>query len=855
MSGIRLFKLSLLGMALVLDLAGSAAGSQAPDSAPYYSALKSFNSNGEAFVADFRNGIRVIIEESYGIPLAAVNAVITLSDGPGSREVLSAAAESCAREIEPGILAVGGMVDASPGPGCIILKMVVPAEETAAVFEILGKFQPSWQAIPGRADFESVRKSAEDSVGSDFSGLLRFSLESIGKEAEKHSAQPALSSPGRGSISALVAAGSVQHEKLLEQIARYFPADREVSHLPMPGRTTEAASVEMNHSIDYENFATDLEFPVFTISFRIPSPGQARRTEVEILERIIGGGLAGLLRSDEENLALSFQYRSEIVDLDSVSYLVLSTAVRPDNFDRVEMMMLGTLSLLGQRELPASLVNRGKSLALLDRFRELDSLPSRADGWTGRLLLGNTVPDRGSSVQMISGIEAKALMAACSAFLHPDRAFVREFIPSGMKRSFNSETFRETLQILLPQSEAAAAKRLERYGYSELQSGFSVPEIPANVIPPELKKSSVLRGPDIHVYEQHNAPLVRLGVFYPGGDSSGDQNSAEMNRILVSSMLQHWSLNGLDPRIVALEGSGCLVEGVVNPDYSGFRATMLSPSFEWAFSELVKMIKAFPAEDSLPERMKYVRQFSAYLNNQADPESMLAELSPGPGTAMIRSGEASEKGTSPTLSGFFQYLSGIHPDIVIAGDVKGTSFLRGMVPILSNSGLSKLPKPTRRNRGTSKIKPLPVVLSGGYRCSLITSGLPGNSGREESLRIISSSLDGSGTSLDWIILVRNGYGIFSSKSDFEGKCDILPALRNLGARKFGEREFNQAKVRAITSFYLETERPEELLNSIIIRLLSGEEGDFIRQLLVDLKQVRVVEVESVLENLFGELQQ
>ena len=154
-----------------------------------------------------------------------------------------------------------------------------------------------------------------------------------------------------------------------------------------------------------------------------------------------------------------------------------------------------------------------------------------------------------------------------------------------------------------------------------------------------------------------------------------------------------------------------------------------------------------------------------------------------------------------------------------------------------------------------KTKPLIIPNGNSGYCRFVTSGIPGNSGLGESLRIISRAQDGTGTSVEWIILVNNGFGIISSRTSPDASktaCNPEELLSIIRKKKFSTREFNQAKVRAITSYHLETEDPFLMLNSITVALLSGERGDFIRQHLVDLIQVRVVETESVLETLFGE---
>ena len=112
-----------------------------------------------------------------------------------------------------------------------------------------------------------------------------------------------------------------------------------------------------------------------------------------------------------------------------------------------------------------------------------------------------------------------------------------------------------------------------------------------------------------------------------------------------------------------------------------------------------------------------------------------------------------------------------------------------------------------------------------------------------------------GTTFNDIIAEGKGYGIITSATDpteAGNSCRPELILKVLGNKKFSTRDFNQAKVRAITRFHLETQNPKLMLNYITVSVLSGMRGNFIRQHLVDLKRIRIIEAESIQETLFGE---
>ena len=850
---VRLSGLLLLGILLLVKPAW---GSQEPDAAPYFSAVNSISHNGDAYEAEFRNGMRVIIEESFGIPLAAITVLIAPIGGQSGEVQISNAAEFYQGKVESEIFALGGIVSAGTIRNFINFKIVVPAEEIRRALEILGGLEsvkPPETSPPSAADSFSREDIYFDL---DQSRIMELTLESVTRGRKEQGNGDRTFPTGGSVVSGLTIVGAVQHEKVLNYISEFFPKKRASSLLPLQGQNSAFDINSLNSSIDYAYFRSGLDFPIFTVTYKIPPVEHPQRLHVEVLREIIGGGLAPLLRVDEEGYSLNFQHRADIVCTESSSYLVVTAAVHPDYLDRVEILVLAGISLLGKTEMPGALITRAKSLYLLNYYKELESLPSRADSWAEKLLRGE-VRNRAHLIEMLRGLDSESLKNAGTSYLDASRAFVREFIPAGFSRSFNSETFSETVQILLPQSLFATEKRLEKLTYNEPEILFSVPVPDSEAVPPELKKSSVLRGPDIYIYEKHNSPLVTAGIFYAGGFPAEGKTNAGMTEILLSSMLQTWSNNGLDNQMISLEGRGSVLEAIVKPDYFGFRTTVLSSNFETVFTELMNMINSFSVEDDMVVRYRNSVKFTSFLKKSGIPLETPSSTIPID-SALIYQAETGGTGLSDkpsTLSSWYGMISENHPAIVIYGDVKGTSFLRKMVPMLSNSSRQKHTVARERIRAAARIKP--TVIPGGVTgsCTFVTSGLPGSSGLGESLRLISRAQDGTGINIKWITLAKNGYGIISSAAppgELGKDCKPEITLHKLGEKKFSQREFNQAKVRAITSYHLETENPSLMLNSIVIGVLSGERGDFIRQHLVDLKRLRIVEAESVMETLFGD---
>ncbi len=845
---LELLALSLLGILFFFQIA---LGTQVPDTAPFYAAVKSFSNNGDAFEAEFKNGMQVIIEESFGVPLAAITA--TISNGQPGDIQISSAAEPYQAAIAPDILALGGIISSSIARNCLFIKVVVPAEEIERAIEILEKLN---HVPPPNISSEAVvpfLPVASILSGLDKSEVMEITMDSVTGTQKRPDPDNKTIVSRSSMVCGLTIVGSVRHETVLNHITKSFTEKRACTLLKA---STAFDPESLNSRIDYSCFQTDLNFAVFTATFEIPPEGHPQRLHAAILREIIGGGLSSLLRVEVEGYSLNFQHRADIIDRGSRSFLVVTAVVNPDYLDKVEMLVLGTLAQLGTEKVPDVLLTRAKSLYLLKYYQGLESQSSKADGWAEESARGKA-GNRSSFNEKLKKLDGISLKNAGALLLDPRRVFIREFLPAGLNRNFTPETFRETIEILLPTALSDAAKRIGRLTFNSPEISFSIPDSSSRSLPPELKKSSVLRGPNIHIYEIHNSPQVSLGIYYAGGVTDEGSANSGMTEMLMSSMLQTWSRDGLDPQMLSLEGKGCQLQTIVQPDYFGFRATVLSSNFEASFSELMQLISSFQADDSMVSRYRASIQFSEFLENSVYPAETIADTIPLE-SGLIYEGQAGSSGKAnepSTLGSWHRGMSSKHPEIVIYGDVTGTSFLRRMVPLLSNSRLSKFTPPSGRNRNPIKTVPTVIPAEKEGRCVIITTGLPGNSGLGESLRLISRAQDGSGMSIKWITLAKLGYGIIDyplPRENSGNECNPAEILNVLAREKFTRRSFNEAKVRAITNFYLETENPFLMLNNIIIGVLSGEQGDFIRQHLVDLKQVRVVETESVQETLFGE---
>ena len=322
-SSTRFFWLFYLGLILGFSPVPSA---QPVETAPFFSSVRSFDNNGDAFVAEFRNGMKVIVEESFSAPLAVLTALVTPgSTGNNSAPGIEGALLS---SVESEILAIGGIASSETLKNQILIKTVVPAEEIERAVEILANihsFRTSAAAPLKTAPAITGNKAAP---GLGYSEIIDLTMESVSVSNEKPEASTVQEETITG-VGGLVVVGSVKHEEVLNYITEYFPVKNRSSLNIRPVTNPEFDIKKLNSTLGYELTRTELDFPVFTVTYRIPPENHNLRLPVEVLGKIIGGGLASLLRVSEEQYALNFQHRIDIIDRDEASYLVVTAATHP----------------------------------------------------------------------------------------------------------------------------------------------------------------------------------------------------------------------------------------------------------------------------------------------------------------------------------------------------------------------------------------------------------------------------------------------------------------------------------------------------------------------------------------------
>ncbi len=120
--------------------------------------------------------------------------------------------------------------------------------------------------------------------------------------------------------------------------------------------------------------------------------------------------------------------------------------------------------------------------------------------------------------------------------------------------------------------EARKEEQAERE--KEILPGLDVPQNEENykfneIIYP-FQTASILRGPDLFIREDHTAPLIHMGIFFPGGRLFETKDNAGITKLLTSLISHGNDEAGASHFNRQLEIYGSRIQPMVADDYFGF---------------------------------------------------------------------------------------------------------------------------------------------------------------------------------------------------------------------------------------------------------------------------------------------
>jgi len=668
----------------------------------------------------------------------------------------------------------------------------------------------------------------------------------------------------------LVIVGGVIREQLLDKVVELYGKGRaSPEEEKLPAEFTPG-------SFSYAFSQGKVNQPYVFLRYRAPVRSHPDFYPFLLVTYALGQGRASVLEGSlvqRQEQAILAEARA--VDFLDGGSLLITLVPSAGDIDATEVSALAHIELVRRNGLNEDQLESAKALFLADHFASLAGMEARADAFSLYELIGKGL-DRDAIPGRIAAVSMEDVKRAAARYLDNANLAVLELIPeSAEARTFSQQSFQEMLRAVLP---AAVGKITETKGLAIRTEAPSI--VPALSFKPkylkyELRKTSVVRGPDVYYQEDHSSPLVHLGVFYPGGRFQETPGKLGITEVMLRALIR----TGLRKKGAAAPGDldqiGAKIGLVNEPDFFGFQASVLSNHLEPLLRTFIEWIRQVKVEEADLDHSKLATLGLLHLEqDQASVNTSSLVWKDHP-YGRSRYGVAEDL-TNLDLAAVEEWrktqMGQTHPLILVRGDVEGTSFLEGFVTTLSDRRLKPAVVSNEEEQEAEETKPVRAAGGSAESGLVVFAGPPQNSRDESILQVIESALGGAGGLLTDQLWAKMGVALPGEFSHLgylkggtiilrfdaaaakreEGRQEAVKALMELKSQLLRRDQFLAGVSRSITEFYSERQNVELFLRQLALHVFGGGGVDFNTAFIGSVKELQPEDLQIFAEEFFVE---
>lgn len=850
----------------------------------YFKAFQSYDEEGGLTRVVFKNGLTVIVEEYPSTPLVAVVTHVKLGPvGDVSPEVVARFLERPFREANA---SMGGFGEVRTGFRESLFASVVPAEKILDVLEnhvdLLTPRDYDGKTLEMLANGIVHERKIEARVKPRTELLLEkqyFGMNGpkpVVPSREKYLEFYQTHYQPKNLILAI--SGSARSEQILSELVRLLAGKAEVK---ATGRRIPARElVSPSGVFTYRHSRGEVRKPLILAGYRVPGLGHKDYPAIKLLEYVLGKGTTALFNSSHEDEGSNaFLARVSLERAPVGEVFLISLVAEPTEVDRAEIRILAMIEALKKTPLPPLLMSRAKSLMLTDYYDALSQLDRRAYSLVFAEVSG-ALKTRNGLPRILAEISPDDVKAVVNKYFSRERLTIIEFFPSSAEeRTFSQAAFEETLGILVPGEIRNQNSVIEIFRTEEEKHGFHLPDFRPSYSERELKRTSILRGPEIYVKEEHSMPLVHLGLFFPGGRINEVTSNAGITRLMLRAVLKNYIRRGGLLAASRLESLGVRISLVNRPDYFGLQAIVLSPDLNEGIWELLRWLRSPEVEEVDVElaRAELLRELSL---ESADPllesarRTVYGDHPYSFSVDLERDNLVALKSES-VAAWKEQYLDRVNPHIIVLGDVEGTAFVSDLVSELSD-------RRYRVGAVSERAVPVPEDPTSAYevvtdpelgRAIMVYPGPEEGSDFTEMLdvamRILTSPIGlltqefcNERHLVDRIRLKRESgvegglilLEVTAPSNLSQSVTEIRQWLNRFSENSVPESLFFDSLVARISEYHYRRQARTDYLFEIMRSVLAGEPTDYGERYILNVRQLRLGEIVLAVQRYLGEEQ-
>jgi zinc protease len=729
-------KLGFSWMLFVLLVGGSAAAQtrpvqrqQRPAPAPrgplFLQRVKSFEETQYVSKVVLKNGMTVVVNEYRALPVVSVLTYIKVgyntepSDAPGISRVLQHMLFKGTPTRAVGVIrqdtqALGGILRGSIDYASTSLETVVPSMQWKKALEIQADLllNPAFDPEELKREIEAVllEMRGEQDVPDVFSGekllelgfpghrLYRWgatteSLRSITREKLLDYYRSFYTS----SRTILVVVGDVVASEVLNTVVQLYDKPKAAGEKTVPARQ----EIRQN-AFRYAEVHGVIQERRVLFGFHTCPMTSEDYPATEVLRAILGVGEGSVLSfrlRDQKKIILDGS--AELLGFVDLGYLTIRMTVESKNIDKSEIATLTDLELVKNKEPEAADMERAQAQLERMHWERLQTVTGRS-----RLLaLYESLGDWKGMDRYLSRlrqVKPEDVSRVATKYLKLENCSLLEYLPTAEEpRNLTSETAFRTFQGLLgPSAEQEASEREHQTQLAlDVPSGsgsFKFSEVRS-----QFQTASILRGPDLFIKEDHTAPVIQMGFFFPGGKLLETNENSGITDLMLHTMLRGTQDRGPDRYLRQMEIYGGHLEPVVADDYFGFLLAILSRNIDAGLELLGEAIKTPKFDKDELGRQKQIQTavLRAKKESVTDYPKMLLEQTLFKSHPYSFSPEGNDKSlgsiSAEAIQAWYQSeVKNKKPLVILLGDTQGTSLAGYFVKNFSGSRFQdvKLPE-------------------------------------------------------------------------------------------------------------------------------------------------------------------
>ena len=719
----------------VLFVGGSAAAQtkpaqrqQRPAPAPrgplFLQRVRSFEETQYVSKVVLKNGMTVVVNEYRALPVVSILTYVKAGynteppDAPGISHILEhmlfkGTSTRALGVIRQDTQALGGILRGSMDYESMSLETVVPSMQWKKALEIQADLllNPAFDPEELKRETEAalLEMRGEQDMPDAFSGEKLFELGFPGHRLRWGATAESLRSITReklldyyksffsSSRTILVVAGDVAASEVLNTAVQLYDKPKAAGEKPIPARE----EIKQN-TFRYAEVRGAIQLPNLLFGFHTCPIASEDYPAMEVLRAILGvgeGSVLSLRLRDQKKTILDGS--ADLLGFGDMGYLTIRMTVESKDIDKSEIGALTEVELIKNKEPEAADMERAQAQLERMYWDRLQTVTGRS-----RLLaLYESLGDWKGMDRYLSRlrqVKPEDVSRMAAKYLKLENCSLVEYLPAVEEpRSLTSETaFRTFRELLGPSAEQEASEREH-----QTQLALDVPSRSGSFkfseVRSQFQTASVLRGPDLFIKEDHTAPVIQMGFFFPGGKLLETNENSGITNLMLHTMLRGSQNRGPDRYLRQMEIYGGHIEPAVAGDYSGFLLSILSRNIDAGLELLGEAIKTPKLDKDELSRQKQIQMavLRAAKDSVAGHPKMLIEQALFKNHPYSFAPEGNDKSLGGISAEMMQawYQSEVKnkkPLVIILGDTQGTSLAGYFVKNFSGSRFQdvKLPE-------------------------------------------------------------------------------------------------------------------------------------------------------------------